>query len=443
MKSIPKVLNSDIPDAERLRTFQRKLYQKAREEPNFRFYMLYDKIFIPYILREAYKRCRKNGGSPGIDNLSFEDIEKSGLKEYLEELRTDLLKKTYKPSMVKRVEIPKANGKTREPGIPTIRDRIVQMACKLVIEPIFEADFKAESHGFRPKRSAKDAIKIVLSNLKEGYTEVFDADLSAFFDTIPHKELLCLVGKRISDKYVLHLIKMWLKTPVFEDGSPKGGKKNKTGTPQGGVISPLLANIYLNLMDAIITKPGGYFQRFGVKLVRYADDFILMTKVKEAEMISGIKRLINRMGLALNTEKSRYVTATDEAFDFLGFTFRYDIDLFGSKDKKYWNIFPGKKAEQSYRNKIRRYIKRHSHVSPVIISEDINAITRGWVNYFHIPGVSYAMKSVRSLRYYLLNKLQRLYFRKSQRKSRLYRKGAYKTLVSNSGLVDPIDWLKS
>lgn len=334
------------------------------------------------------------------------------------------------------------NGKKRALGIPTIRDRVAQMACKLVIEPIFETDFKKESYGYRPKKSAKDAVKAIKANLKDGYTEVFDADLSAFFDTIPHTELLCLAGKRISDKYVLHLLKMWLKTPVFENGSPKGGRKNKTGTPQGGVISPLLANIYLNLMDTIITKPGGYFQRFGVKLIRYADDFILMSKVKEVEIVSGVKRLLKRMGLSLNKEKSRYVSARSEPFDYLGFTFRYDKDLFGIKDRKYWNVFPGKKSEKGYREKIRKYLEKNGHLNPNAIACDINAVTRGWVNYFHISGVSYAAKSVRDLRYYLIKKLHRFYQRKSQRKSKLYRKGAYKSLIQKYGLVDPIDCLK-
>ncbi|NBC67204.1 MAG: group II intron reverse transcriptase/maturase [Bacteroidetes bacterium] len=442
MNEVPKVRKSDIPDDERLRELQRKLYRKAKEEKSFRFYMLYDKIFIPYVLRLAYKRCKENGGSPGIDNITFESIEQKGVKDFLDDLREDLLKKTYKPSMVKRVYIEKANGKQRPLGIPTIRDRVAQMACKMILEPIFEADFHVESYGYRPKRSAQNAIAAIKDNLKQGYTEVYDADLSAFFDTIPHKELMILVGRRVSDKYVLHLIKMWLKAPVFENGSPTGGKKNSTGTPQGGVISPLLANIYLNLMDDIVTKPGGYFESRGIRLIRYADDFLLMARVMEADVIAGLSRLLDRLKLTLNQEKSRQVDATQESFDFLGFTFRYDRDLYGVPGKRYWNIVPSKRAQQQLRDKLRAYFRWNSIKTPWEISAEINMMTRGWIQYFYIPGVSYPSTAVRLLRHYLGRKVHRLYKRKSQRKSQLHRTGAYKTLVQKYGLVEPTQWLK-
>jgi len=203
-------------------------------------------------LLEAYYRVKANKGSAGIDGKGFGNIEEIGLYTFIEEIHNELKNHTYKPEPVKRVYIPKANGKERPLGIPTIKDRVVQMSCKIVIEPIFEADFEDNSYGFRPKRSAKDAIKAIKTNLKEGKTEILDADLSSYFDTIPHDKLMSLIGQRISDKYVLRLIKMWLKTPVSENGKLQGGKKNKVGTPQGGVISPLLANIYLNLLDKIV-----------------------------------------------------------------------------------------------------------------------------------------------------------------------------------------------
>lgn len=247
-------ISSGVPrrNKEKIRDFQRKIYLKAKREKDFRFYILYDKIISKRFLLEAYYRVKENKGSPGVDGISFEDIEKEGIRKYIDELHEELKEKSYKPSPVKRVYIPKANGKKRPLGIPTIKDRIVQMSCKIVIEPIFEADFEENSYGFRPKRKVADAVEKIKFNLKEGKTSVLDADLSSYFDTIPHDKLMILIGKRISDKYTLNLIKKWLKTPIYENGRLKGGKKNKKGTPQGGVISPLLANIYLNLMDKLI-----------------------------------------------------------------------------------------------------------------------------------------------------------------------------------------------
>ena len=258
-------------DEERVRDFQRKLYQKAKEDKGFRFYVLYDKMRLPYMLREAYRRCRANQGAPGVDGLTFDDIEqKVGTGVFLERMRQQLEAKTYKPSAVKRVYIPKANGKLRPLGIPCIRDRVLQMVCKMVIEPIFEADFEQDSYGFRPRKSAADAVTKIKANIKEGKTEIYDADLTAYFDTIPHHELLTLVARRISDKNVIHLIKLWLKAPIWEDGKAHNG--TGCGTPQGGVASPLLANIYMNLVDRAVVRPNGPFQQSGISIVRYADD---------------------------------------------------------------------------------------------------------------------------------------------------------------------------
>ncbi len=269
-----------MTDAERVQDLQRKLYRKAKQEKDFRFYVLYDKVRLPHFLREAYKRCKAKNGRSGVDGVSFKDIAGFGVDKFISEIIEELESRTYKPQAVLRVEIPKANGKTRPLGIPTVRDRVIQMTVKLVIEPIFEADFEDNSYGFRPRRSAGDAVREIKQNLQAGKSEVFDADLSAYFDTIPHKELMHLLALRISDKNVLHLIKMWLKAPVMENGRPKGGKKNKVGTPQGGVISPLLANIYLHLLDKAVNRIGGIFQRNGVKLIRYADDCVPRTQAK-------------------------------------------------------------------------------------------------------------------------------------------------------------------
>ena len=238
-----------IRDLEKIRDFQRKIYQKAKLEKDFRFYILYDKIASVRFLHEAYLRVRENYGSAGVDGVTFEFIDHKGVDNFIYELSKELKEKQYKPSPVKRVYIPKANGKKRPLGIPTIKDRVVQMSCKMVIEPIFESDFEKCSYGFRPKKRAAGAIEEIKIHLKNGKTEVLDADLSAYFDTIPHDKLMKTVGKRISDKYVLNLIKMWLKAPISENGILK---KSTIGTPQGGVISPLLANIYLDILDKII-----------------------------------------------------------------------------------------------------------------------------------------------------------------------------------------------
>jgi group II intron reverse transcriptase/maturase len=315
-------------DEERVRDFQRKLYRKAKEDKGFRFYVLYDKVRLPHMLRDAYRRCRAKQGAPGVDGQTFDDIEQTiGTEAFLATIRQELEKRTYRPSPVKRVYIPKANGKLRPLGIPTIKDRVVQMACKMVIEPIFEADFEEDSYGFRPRKSAADAVTKIKANIEDGKTEIYDADLPAYFDTIPHHELLTLVAKRISDKNVIHLIKLWLKAPIWEEGNAHSG--NGSGTPQGGVISPLLANIYMNLVDRAVERLDGPFRRSGVSIVRYADDFILMAKALKPEAIEYLKGMLARMKLTLNEEKTRLVDARTETFNFLGFTFKYARAQFG------------------------------------------------------------------------------------------------------------------
>jgi len=425
-----------MSDAERVQDLQRKLYRKAKQDKDFRFYVLYDKVRLAHFLREAYRRCKANDGCPGVDGVSFQDVEVYGVEKFISEIIEELEKRTYKPQAVLRVEIEKANGKTRPLGIPTVKDRVIQMTVKLVIEPIFEADFEENSYGFRPRRSAGGAVREIKKNLQEGRSDVFDADLSAYFDTIPHKELMHLVALRISDKNILHLIKMWLKTPVMEDGRPKGGKKSKVGTPQGGVISPLLANIYLNLLDKAVNKAGGVFQRNGVKIVRYADDFVLMAEKIPEECFEYMKWMFSKMKLKLNEEKSRVVCSYEESFDFLGHTFRFSDDLYG-RPLKYWNIAPSKKSQKKVRSKIREYLSKNGHKAPQELADDLNAKLRGWINYYTIKGVTYPAKAKRDLRYYLGKKLQRYYKRKSQRKCKLYNQGAMRVLVNRYGLIDP------
>lgn len=270
---------SEIPDAERLSELQEKLYQKAKQERGYKFYVLYDKMFVPYILREAWKHVKANDGAPGVDGITVAEVEKYGIELYLKELGEELRKQTYQPQAVKRVMISKASGGQRPLGIPTVRDRIAQTACKMILEPIFEADFEESSYGFRPNRSSKDAMAAIKEHLKQGKTEVYDADLSKYFDTIPHDKLQIALKQRIADPRILKLINKWLKVSVYEDGQYKSGKGNRTGTPQGGVISPLLANIYFHLIDKIVNTTQSLFGQYGIGIVRYADDFVLMGKL--------------------------------------------------------------------------------------------------------------------------------------------------------------------
>ena len=241
---------------------------------------------------------------------------------------------------------------------------------KLVIEAIFEADFEDSSYGYRPCRSAGDAVKSIKEKLQNGKAEVFDADLSAYFDTIPHKELMFLVAQRISDKNVLHLIKMWLKAPIFENNRYSGGKKNKFGTPQGGVLSPLLANIYLHLLDKAVSRLNGIFKRYGIEIVRYADDFVLMGRHIPKRVLNYLNNLLSKLKLKLNMEKSRMVHAFKEPFDFLGFTFRYDNDQYG-RNLKYWNVVPSDKSLNKVRENLRSYLKKNGHKPPQTVARDL------------------------------------------------------------------------
>lgn len=422
--------------AERVSQLQEKLYCKAKQERDYKFYILYDKMFIGYMLEEAYRRVKEKDGSAGIDAQDFKMIEEQGTDKFLKELGEDLRKKTYRPSAVKRVWIDKASGGKRPLGIPTIRDRVAQMVCKMIIEPIFEADFEECSYGFRPERSSKDAMKAIKEHLQSGKTEVLDADLSSYFDTIPHDKLQIVLKQRISDPRMLQLINLWLKSPVYEDGQYKGGKKQKTGTPQGGVISPLLANIYMHLVDRIVNDTRKLFYQMGIKIVRYADDFVLMGKRITQQVVDRLWKILDRMGLKLNENKTRIIQAEKTAFNFLGFAVRYDRDLKG-RNKHYWNIIPSDKAGKKIREKINAFLAKSGHLSPIRVTQGLNVMIRGWLNYYDIPGVSYPAMGKRRLRHYLYERLNRYYNRKSQRRSRLYGQQAFELLVRKWGLIDP------
>jgi len=369
----------------KIRTLQRKLYAKAKQEPGYRFYALYDKVYRADILHHAYRLVRSNKGAPGIDGVSFEAIEAAeGVEIFLEGLAEEVKNRTYRPMPVRRVLIPKPDGSQRPLGIPTIRDRVVQMAVKLMIEPIFEADFCDCSYGFRPKRSAHDAMDDISKTLRKGYTEVIDADLSKYFDTIPHAKLLAVVAERIADGGILHLIKQWLKAPVVEKGKDgkdrtSGGKGNRRGTPQGGVISPLLANLYLHLLDRIWERYS-LEQKYAARLVRYADDMVLLCAKGTAKPLAMLKYILDRLGLTLNETKTKVVKAWEESFGFLGFEVRMNR---GRSGKVYPHIQPSKRSVKRINARLTKLTTRNLTPIPLpIIVKRLNQSLRGWSCYF-------------------------------------------------------------
>src|SRR5271157_3968371 len=310
---------------EKIRNLQRKLYCKAKAEPAFRFYILYDKICRDDVLRHAYALACANAGAPGVDGTTFEQIDASGVEAWLAGLREELVSKTYRPDPVRRVGIPKPGGGQRPLGIPTIRDRVVQSAAKIVLEPIFEADFEDRAYGYRPRRSAVDAVKETHRLICRGYTDVVDADLSKYFDTIPHSDLLKSVARRIVDRLVLQRIKLWLKAPVEErDGDGKrrmsGGQHSTCGTPQGGVVSPMLANVYMNRFLKYWRQTGRN-AAFHAHVVSYADDFVILSRGCAAEALAWTRRVMTRLGLTVNEAKTTVRDARQERFDFLGYSF--------------------------------------------------------------------------------------------------------------------------
>jgi RNA-directed DNA polymerase len=369
---------------EKIRSLQRKLYCKAKAEPAFRFYVLYDKICREDILRHAYGLARDNAGAPGVDGVSFAEIEKQGLEAWLAGLREDLVSKTYRPDPVRRVMIPKPDGGERPLGIPTIRDRVAQTAAKLVLEPIFEADFEDNAYGYRPRRGAVDAVKDVHRHLCRGYTDIVDADLSKYFDNIPHRDLMQCVARRIVDRQVLALIKMWLKAPVEErDGDGKrrivGGKGNTRGTPQGGVASPLLANIYMNRFLKH-WRLSGCGEAFRAHVVFYADDFVILSRDRADEALAWTTVVMTKLGLTINEAKTSLRNARQERFNFLGYSFGPHHHK--ANGKWYLGASPSKKSVQRLKTKVHDLLVPTNLDPWVEVRDTLNRSLRGWSNYF-------------------------------------------------------------